>query len=382
MGAAAGEADVTELSGLTQLLCYALGALLLLTAAGALVRLFRNKRDPQARREGYFAVPALWNLALLSILDTRYGDAYFEVRYHLVWIVPLFVLFAVRAVRCINAEPPRMRRTLKTALAVFVCLLALLCDRRGWNACSPDTEGTSEIGRVQQLCAYLSTQAPQDTDEVYVVLASYAAEMGEVLDENHTYRTLGFSEGAWQLVTYDGSTASLDARPEHKPALLVVREDTAMSDLPIYLQQAEFVAQVNVFGVYRLPDGSVLDGVVGLPYRGGPGIDYPDSVGYDHEGQPEADRSLTTDPAGGRVLKSPALTLSAVADITVNWNPIEGQNAAGRVVLYQGDAELAALPLAGTAVTLENLPAGSDYRLNVETEGGSIKINSIAFTPK
>ena len=94
------------------------------------------------------------------------------------------------------------------------------------------------------------------------------------------------------------------------------------------------------------------------------------------------DRSLTTNPQGGKVLESPALTVAMPSDITLNWMPIAGQDASGYAVLSCGENEISRLPLQNGEVTFEGVPAGQEYKLTVEVEGGSVVINSILFVAK
>lgn len=381
MGAVAGEVSVTRLSGMAQLVCYGICVGLIVVLLHSIVEAVNKPQNEQTMQTWYFTMPAVWNLSLLCIMDTRYGDAHFEIRYHLIWVVPLLILLAVKAVCRVSIETGRVKHFLQAAGVVLTCFLILLCDRRAMVACNPASyEG--ENARVLELCEYIAQLDTQNTQEVYVALASHAAEMGAVLDPSHTYKTIGFSEGAWQLTTYDGALSSLDVEPSHRPALLVLREDTALDDLPAYLQRAEYVAQVNLYSIYYLEDGSLLDGVVGLPYHGGTGTDYPDSVGYNYAGTVGTDRSLTTDPQGGKVLESPALTMTMPVDITLNWTPIAGQDASGYAVLSCGENEISRLPLQNSEVTFEGVPAGHEYKLTVEVEGGSVVINSISFVVK
>ena len=249
MGAVAGEVSVTRLSGMAQLVCYGICVGLIVVLLHSTVVAVCKPQNEQTMQTWYFTMPAVWNLALLCILDTRYGDAYFEIRYHLIWVVPLLILLSVKVVCRVSIETGRVKHFLQVAGIVFTCSLILLCDRRAMVACNPVSyEG--ENARVLELCEYIAQLDTQDTQEVYVALASHAAEMGAVLDPSHTYKTIGFSEGAWQLTTYDGTLSSLDVEPSHRPALLILREDTTLDDLPAYLQRAEYVAQVNLYSVY------------------------------------------------------------------------------------------------------------------------------------
>lgn len=91
------QTSVTRLAGMAQLLCWVLALAMLGAAVWVVAGIFRRKLSWTERGCWYLAAPALWNFCLLFMLDTTYGDPYFEVRYHLMGGVPLLILVTLLA---------------------------------------------------------------------------------------------------------------------------------------------------------------------------------------------------------------------------------------------------------------------------------------------
>lgn len=144
-----------------------------------------------------------------------------------------------------------------------------------------------------------------------------------------------------------------DADPSIGTAALVLPLDTDLSDLPSYLQNAVYKSETNTHKIYLLPNGSLPDGVVGLPY-----------AGYT-----------------GTVLHSPDLSLAQTTDITLTWG--EESLADGTVSILQGDRVIAQQKISSGAQTtlLTDIPAGEGYALTVETASDAgLVLQSILFT--
>lgn len=173
----------------------------------------------------------------------------------------------------------------------------------------------------------------------------------------------------------------IDAHPGIEPAALVLTSDSSLSELPDYLQNVTYYSRTEDYTIYLLQDGSLPDGVVGLPYAGDAGLDYPNSDGYEYQGTVDDNRCLFTAGYTGTVLCSPALSLAENTDITLTWG--EESLAGGTVSILQGDQVIAQQEISSGAqtTTLVDIPAGEGYALTVETASDAgLVLQSILFT--
>lgn len=374
------QTSVTRLAGMAQLLCWGLALAMLGAAVGVVTGIFRRKISWAERGCWYLAVPALWNFFLLFMLDTTYGDPYFEVRYHLIGGVPLLILVTLLAERHLTHPLARVQVARRCGILVFTVLLVALCDRRAYCVYWPE-EGVSAINaKEQRLCSVIDSLPVHD---VFVVQASSTPEICGALDSGHTYKLLWLENDRCFLKTFDGPLANTDAKPGIGPAALVLTKEYTLEDLPVYLQTATPAAETDGYTIYLLQDGSLPDGVVGLPYAGDAGLDYPNSDGYEYQGTVNDNRCLFTAGYTGTVLCSPALSLAENTDITLTWG--EESLAGGTVSILQGDQVIAQQEISSGAqtTTLVDIPAGEGYTLTVETDSDTgLVLQNILFATK
>lgn len=175
--------------------------------------------------------------------------------------------------------------------------------------------------------------------------------------------------------------ANTDAKPDIGPAALVLTKEYTLEDLPVYLQAATPAAETDDYTIYLLQNGSLPDGIVGLPYAGETGLDYANSDGYEYQGIVDENRCLSTAGYTGTVLHSPDLSLAQTTDITLTWG--EESLADGTVSILQGDRVIAQQKISSGVQTtlLTDIPAGEGYTLTVETTSDAgLVLQSILFT--
>lgn len=371
--------SVTRLSGMAQLLCWGLVLVMLYRCALVLLRGVRGKLNMQEYPAIYLAAPAIWNFLLLTILDTHYGDPYFEVRYHLIGGIPLLLLVSAHFPRVTWPRPRRFRYAMRTIGPLVLCALIFLCDRRAYHVYWK-TDGTVGINaKEHQLCAEIEKMGVSD---VYVLQSNTTTEICSLLDREHRYKSLWLQDDECYLLTFDASMTDIDAHPDIGSAALVLTADSYLSELPDYLQNVTFSSQTDDYTIYLLENGSLPDGLVGLPYQG-IGLDYPNSTGYSYQGTVDDQRCLSTAGYTGTVLRSPALSLAQDTDITLTWG--EESLAGGTVSLLQGDQVIAQQEISSGAqtTTLADIPAGEGYTLTVETDSDAgLVLQSILFAAK
>lgn len=371
--------SVTRLSGIAQLLCWALALFMLCRGALVVFRTVRSKIHTTDLAAVYLVAPAVWNFLFLTILDTHYGDPYFEVRYHLIGGIPLLLLAASHRPAARLYQFKRFRRALYLVGTLAVCGLMFLCDRRAYLVYF-QPEGTVGINQKEhQLCAEIEKL---EVTDVFVLQSNTTAEICTLLDPGHSYKLLWLQDERCFLRTFDGPMSEIDATVTAAPAALVLTDEYTLSDLPAYLQTAEEVSATDDYTIYLLQNGSVPDGVVGLPYHG-QGVDYADSTGYEYHGSIDPDRSLSASGQTGVVLRSPSLSFCATTDITLEWSsPVLVDDTMGVLTLYQGDQVVAQQDLTSLTqqTTLGSIPAGENYFLTVETSE-NLTLHRILFTP-
>lgn len=373
--------SIMRLSGMAQLFCWCLVVMMLLGVYKVFYRALHGQLTANHFPAVYLAAPALWNFFFLTMLDTHYGDPYFEVRYHLMGGVPLLLLLVLQVGNFHFKAPVRVKRGLQVVCFLFLCGLVFLCDRRAylvyWN-----TDGTVGINQKEQkLCDLIDTLEAQD---VFVVQSNTTAEICGALDPSRNYKLLWQQEDRYILQTFDGPTSSIDATLDTFPAALVLTDGTSLDTMPAYLQTASYAGATEDYTVYLLDNGSLPDGVVGLPL-GGTGLDYPDSVGYTYAGTIDEHRALYTDSQGGLVLQSPALTFSTKTNITIHFDATtKDPTSVGTISLFQNGMCIQQQSLLSNvdSVTLSEIPAGQDYTIVVETScNTSITIKKIEYVP-
>lgn len=373
---------VTRLSGMAQLLCWGIALVMLYRCMLVLLRGVRGKLCVKEYPAVYLAAPAIWNFLLLTILDTHYGDPYFEVRYHLIGGIPLLLLVAAHFPKAHWPSSQRFRYAMRTVGTLALCALVFLCDRRAYLVYWK-TDGTVGINaKEHKLCEEIEKM---DVTDVFVFQSNTTTEICGLLDRNHRYKLLWPQEDACYLYTFDAPMSDIDAHPDIGEAALVLASGSSLSELPPYLQNVTYYSQTENYTIYLLENGSLPDGLVGLPYNG-VGLDYPNSTGYTYQGSIDQNRSLDTEGNFGVVLQSPSLSLCTTADISLAYSSsIQGMEVLGHVTIRQGDTVVQTQDLlaADSALSFCGIPAGDNYQIEVELlSGARITLESITFTPQ
>ncbi len=301
-----------------------------------------------------------WNLAVLLLTDTTYGDPFFEYRYHLMGAVPLLLLLALWAQRWPLLQPGRLRAAAALGGSVLVAVLAVVCDADAAKAIDASTENEAQYALCQ------AVEGMEGIQDVFVEYNAGGAEICAALDGDHRY--IIYMANMHSTLTYDGYLADTDATAYQGPALLALPTGAKLEDnIQSYLAgQFRFVSTVGGYDLYRCDTAPLLDGAVGLAF-GSRGLDYCDSYEYQYAGTMDQRRHLLTDPIGGTVVERRGLELCRTASITLDYTVTAGEGQVGSLELWQGDKRLASAPLesGGSTATLTDLPAGEGYTLKV-----------------
>ena len=342
------------------------------------VRALGGKLPPALRPGRYLAAIFWWNLGVLLLTNTRYGDPYFEYRYHLMGAVPVLVLAALAA-PALAVRPVRLHRAAVAGGTVLMVALALVVNRDGVKAIWQE-DGTFGVnGPEREICGIVNAL---DVEDVIITAGSGTTEICGALDPTRRYITLNSTEeGNMALLTWDGYYTDTDGLSYDKPAAVVCTIEEGVESLPAYLaNQCVEVGRTSQYIVLRTTGAPLVDGMTGLP-NGDEGVDYPDSTWYTYTGTMDDTRRLHTDSAGGDVLYTPALELHTDVRITLTCDT-EGSGTVGKVQRWQRDGTLAdevAVPAGNAPVSLD-LPAGQgDYLVLVMDPGVSATVGPLYF---
>ena len=342
------------------------------------VRALAGKLPPALRPARYLVVIFWWNLGVLLVTNTRYGDPYFEYRYHLMGAVPLLVLAAFVAPTLVK-QPVRLHRAGLSVGTAALIVLALFVDTDAVGSIWREDGTLGENGPEREICGLVNTL---DVDDVIMAVGSGSTEICGALDPTRRYITLQDTEDQGMiLATWDGYYADTDGLTYDKPAAVVCYADKGVESLPPYLaEQCVVVGRASQYLVLYTEGAPLVDGLVGLPY-GQEAVDYPDSTWYTYAGTVDAKRCLHTDPAGGEVLRTAALPMHTDTQITLNCTTDPGSEPVGKVQLWRGDSLLSETEVpAGEAQVVLQAPAGEGAYLVLEMNSGvSAEVSSLHF---
>lgn len=360
---------VFSAEGLAILLRMGVAGGLLVVCGWFTIRVMGGTLPQKLRPACYLAAIFWWNLAVLLVLETRYGDDYFEYRYHLIGAVPLLILAAF-SVPALLAHPLPLRRAAAIVGGGGLLVLALTVDAQAVTAIW-QSDGTFGINTPErEICGVVNTM---DVEDVIVVDKSSTAEICAALDPHRRYITLMQNDvQGLVLFTQDGRRGDTDGISYAQPAAVVCPADPGVEALPDYLaEQCVEVGCVSGYLVLRTEGAPLVDGLVGLPY-GDSAVDYPNSAWYTYTGEVDAARRLHTDATGGVVMRSAGLTLHTDTDITLCCDTEAGAGTVGAVRLWNGQTLLAEVPVdAGKAEVTLRAAAGESYCLELELESGN-----------
>ena len=300
--------------------------------------------------------------------NARYGDPYFEYRYHLIGAIPL-ILLAAYTVPVLTRRPRRLCRAAASAGLAFAVVLAAAVDAFAVRAIwKPD--GNFGVNTAQrEICNVIRGM---DVQDVLVMKDSRTAEICAALDPERRYMTILYVEGQQPgLKTWDGYQADNEGIFYTEPAAVVCTLAEGKESLPYYLAaQCTEVARTAEHLILRTAGAPLVDGLVGLPY-GTEGIDYPDSNWYSQRGKMDEKRRLHADPAGDEVLRSAALNIHTDVRVTLFSQSGKESGTIGTFRLLEDESGkvIAECPMpAGEAEATLRIPAGRDLATSLEVE--------------
>ena len=284
--------EALSLAGVTTLLRAGLAAALIWAAVRA-VRGLRRWRRRLPDGAGCLVWMFGWNLAVLLLTDTRYGDPLFEYRYHLMGAVPLLILLAITLGR-LPATLVRLPARLLAAGAVLA--VVVLADAGAVGAIwQPD--GTVGVTTPQRQLVDALDESGIEADDVFVDYEAGGAEICAALDGRRRYVIL--ESGCETTIVYDGPRGDADASSYGAPSVLALKAGQPLSErAPAWLAaQYQYLARAGGYDLYACTGRNLLDGSVGLGF-GEVGVDYCNSRDYHCLGTIDENRRLHAADAG------------------------------------------------------------------------------------
>lgn len=354
--------EALSLAGVTTLLRAGLAAALIWAAVRA-VRGLRRWRRRLPDGAGCLVWMFGWNLAVLLLTDTRYGDPLFEYRYHLMGAVPLLILLAITLGR-LPATLVRLPARLLAAGAVLA--VVVLADAGAVGAIwQPD--GTVGVTTPQRQLVDALDESGIEADDVFVDYEAGGAEICAALDGRRRYVIL--ESGCETTIVYDGPRGDADASSYGAPSVLALKAGQPLSErAPAWLAaQYQYLARAGGYDLYACTGRNLLDGSAGLGF-GSEGVDYCNSRGYICNGTVDTDRRLHAQGAGV-VVESDALPVHCDAVLTLEYEIVSG--AGGTLRARQGGEVVAETRFTGRGEVQLDLPAGEtalEIELDPDTE--------------
>ena len=354
--------EALSLAGVTTLLRAGLAAALIWAAVRA-VRGLRRWRRRLPDGAGCMVWMFGWNLAVLLLTDTRYGDPLFEYRYHLMGAVPLLILLAITLGR-LPATLVRLPARLLAAGAVLA--VVVLADAGAVGAIwQPD--GTVGVTTPQRQLVDALDELAVEADDVFVDYEAGGAEICAALDGRRRYVIL--ESGCETTIVYDGPRGDADASSYGAPSVLALKAGQPLSErAPAWLAaQYRYLARAGGYDLYACTGRNLLDGSAGLGF-GSEGVDYCNSRGYICNGTVDTDRRLHAQGAGV-VVESDALPVHCDAVLTFEYEIVSG--AGGTLRARQGGEVVAETRFTGRGEVQLDLPAGEtalEIELDPDTE--------------
>lgn len=243
---------------------------------------------------GYMLTLFAVNFLVLTLLYTTYGGGTFEYRYHLMPMLPFFVMATQMLDELIAGKNRLLKQSLTGLLYLLLILSMLLGDRELIHI-----DENSNSDELQAMNDYLESQD-----------ISLALMLGNDSD-GRKIRVFGDSVDyiAWDLKEEEadswGASRSKFDNGAQIGKMAIVAMPEVFATLPVYLKEgAQYLQTMNGKDIYVMKE-SKFDFVSGLPDKGESAVDFPWSEGYSYMNATINDGALVSDGTPGTVLVGP-----------------------------------------------------------------------------
>ena len=256
------------------------------------------KKKAISDRNGYIFSLMLVNLLMFCFADLKYGENVFESRYHLVPMLPAFLLLTAM-LEDLSAEGKMkevQRHTIQAVIAGIFAASMLYGDAQWWYAKKAlETEKLKELSRIIEEQGVSTAFVVGDDSKVF-------GRKLRVYGRDTHYIVLSDGAASTRQTTFGGTTRYLDNSMQSGKAA-VIATPKACETLPAYLlKDMEYLTDYEGLRIYIAKE-SCFDCVGGIVAEKDRVVDFPYSPGYAYENaRLEEDGTLVMKAGGGRLV--------------------------------------------------------------------------------
>ena len=363
---------VTQTYGMMYLFRFFLAAVILASWIYLLKHL--NENEKYKELVGMITCIFAVNLIVLIFANVNYATETFEVRYHLISMIPMILLTSIAA-----SDLWEKRKLLEQTIVLVTIVLLLFVNVYDYKNYMKDCYNYQ--GDMQGI----TFTAEQEGVHLIITIGSESISMGRCMrnvNPNVEISTWGgYNHGVgWGASTYYFDNAHL------KTPYMVLMTQKEYELMP--KQIAKQLEEVQVFGIFQLyrVKENVLDGDNTLP-QSGTNRDFCYSSGYEYWGKMESDGNVLSSGKKETVLRSnkKKIEKDAAYDIVVHYEVLKSkEDSAATFRVRNAQDEIIAeqeMPKDATEITIKDVSVitGMEwvrYRINAE-KGSKIRIRSI-----
>lgn len=319
-----------------------------------------------------FVFVALVNISVLIFTHTRYGAIYFEHRYHIIWVVSLFICVAE-----LWSEFKESRYELIFMAGLLFVLYAL--NGSGYKHVMEETDSSEVVRNV------IAVSDELDCDTVFWYNErQYPRQFRALAPDKYSIYT-NYGEGSESSLIenlyYDYPDRSFAGNRN----ILVIEEknvDQVLEQFPQYQYDRTLASGWRIY----VSDTNPWDGMSGLPYGKRTAIDFPYSAGYHCTGTP-MDGGVVMSGNLQDVLSGPGSeAFAGTYDIVLEFKDLGKESPMGSLVITVDDEEVICEGILGVdgKFSVENveIPAGEKFDITIYANQGKWLLKKIMYTRK
>ena len=280
------------------------------------------KKKEISNMTGYIFSLMLVNVLMFSFVDLKYGETVYESRYHLVPMLPAFILLA-KMMEDLSQSKRLKDIQIKTiqVLALGLFAASLLYGDAQWVYAKTalGSDKMKEINGIMETEGVKTAFIVGDDNKVF-------GRKLRVYSRDVHYIVLSDGAGsAWQTV-FGGTTRYLDNSMQAGKAAVIASPE-AYETLPEYIKKdLGYFREYDGLQIY-LSDRSSFDCVGGIVAGKDRIVDFPYSPGYSFENARIDDEGFLVMKAGGGTLKSSYASAEGTWIYTVYYDMTEADEA-------------------------------------------------------
>lgn len=375
--------DNTELlskEGIFILINWLLVSLMLISLIYTIVKSIMNRKIELV--DLYCIAIFTVNLFVLTLLYTTYGGGSFEARYHIIPMIPLFILLGKMVNDIASIRNRTFSYTFRGIYFLVVLLSLVTCDKN-----MNDVWKSSNVNVYEEMKSSLEVEEFKNV----VFLGNTNAVQGRIMRVFLADMNCIIADDDWRNVsstTWGGTSKALDAKVLRGKTAVVATPELWES-LPIYLKNGSTLyKEYEGYNIYSI-EKNKFDFIAGFPATKKVSMDYPYTLGY---GIANADfdenGNLVSNGQPGIILYGPYVNgVEGKWNLTLRYKIVQKSNpndvATFSVIKNGGQDVLGSIELdsQNRVATIENVEISDEY-VGIENwvcvpEGMIIQVSSI-----